>query len=163
MYRSYVTRTEQTGFNKYGVERISEPGEHRRRVWMYVNHFQALMRLHWQRALTLSRVPLRGLIAPTDSFALYLYFGASQRGPERSNQKALLTQMYIFSSCCLHFILLFDKIYSRTNHSLSISYYSVPSPSLLRLGPETPKTPFIFLACDNQCRFKVIYIPYFIC
>ena len=41
-------------------------------------------------------------------------------------------------------------------------YHSIPKLDLVRLGPETPKTLFIFLTCD-QCRFKILYTLYFVC
>ena len=59
-------------------------------------------------------------------------------------------------------ILIFDKIYDRTSHSHSISFLSFYSQTQSsQTWPETPKTPFTFLASD-QCRFKIIYTPYFI-
>lgn len=94
---------------------------------------------------------------------LCLHLGTSQRGSERSHRKVWLTQMDFFVyAACISRRLLIKFMTEQIMMCRFPFYYSIPKTDLVRLGPETLKTLFIFLTCD-QCEFKILYTPYFIC
>lgn len=78
--------------DKYGIARISEPGEPRCGVWVNCKLFPGtdVALLAGSTELSLGFLYL-GIIGPREFLTMCLHLDASQRGSERSHQKVLLT------------------------------------------------------------------------